>query len=557
MRLEFEGKHYIYGHHLTVPISPLIPDLEKSVAGADGEHDEENLIIHGDNLYALKSLLPKYAGRVKCIYIDPPYNTGKDTGNAGWIYNDRVNSPTHRSWFQKEVGTDDLERHDKWLSMMWPRINLLRDLLRDDGVIFVSIDDNEQHHLHVLMDEIFGEVNYCGTFVWERKKKPSFLDQNMGTVTEYVVAYARNRQLSPAFVAGSVEDGKKYPFNNASNPVGILQFPAGSVRFSIGDRLIRSRDMSTQNIFTELLDDVQILDGTNANGFRLKGAWRYSQSKLDEFVSNGDEITISKIPFRPNYINRTGKAKKTVNLLSHRTNNVPTNEDATEELREVFHDRQEDPFDYPKPTGLPAYLIRAVSSGNDIILDSFAGSGTTAHAVLALNKTDGGNRHFILIECEDYADCITAERVRRVICGVPSAKDDALKEGLGGSFTYCTLGEPLDNSKMLSGESLPSYRDMAVCMYHNATGRAIDPASVDVSGDKPFYQERERDFWLFYKPDLEWLKGSDSTFSQRLAERVAQLSRNAVVFASHKYMPQRQLSEMGITFCQIPFAEPV
>ncbi len=549
MRLEFEGKHYIYGHHLTVPISPLIPDYDKSVAGADGE----NLIIHGDNLYALKSLLPKYAGRVKCIYIDPPYNTG----NEGWAYNDRVNSPTHRAWFQKEVGRDDLERHDKWLCMMWPRLHLLRDLLREDGVVFISIDDNEQHHLHMLMNEIFEEDNYCGTFVWERKKKPSFLDKNMGTVTEYVVAYARNRQLSPAFIAGSVEDGKKYPFNNASNPVGILKFPAGSVRFSISDQFIKSQDMSTPKIFTELLDDVQIFDGTNANEFRLKGAWRYSQSKLDEFISNGDEITISKSPFRPNYINRAKTAKKTVNLLSHRTNNFPTNEDATKELRAIFHDRNDDVFDYPKPTGLPAYLIRAVSSGNDIILDSFAGSGTTAHAVLALNKEDGGNRHFILIECLDYVDRITAERVRRVIRGVPNAKDKQLKEGLGGSFTYCTLDDPLDIAKMLSGESLPSYRDVAVFMYHTATGKAIDPASVDISGDKPFYRESEREFWLFYKPDIEWLKSSDSTFTESLAERVARSSSNAVVFASHKYMPQRQLSEMGITFCQLPYAEPV
>ena len=553
MRLEFEGKQHIYGHHLTVPISPLIPDYDQSIAGADGESDDENLIIHGDNLYALKSLLPKYAGRVKCIYIDPPYNTG----NEGLKYNDRVNSPMHRSWFQKEVGKDDLQRHDKWLCIMWPRLHLLRELLRDDGVIFISIDDNEHHHLHMLMDEIFEEENYCGTFVWERKKKPSFLDQNMGTVTEYVVAYARNRPLSPAFVAGSVEEGKKFPFNNASNPVGILNFPPGSVRFSIGDQVVDAQDMSTPNIITELLDDVEILNGTNANGLRLKGAWRYSQSTLDDFVSNGDEITISKIPFRPNRINRAGQAKKTVNLLSHRTNNVPTNEDATEELRAIFHDREDDVFDYPKPTGLPAYLIRAVSSGNEIILDSFAGSGTTAHAVLSVNKEDGEKRRFILVECEDYADSITAERVRRVIRGVPAAKDMALKEGLGGSFTYCTLGDPLNVSKMLSGESLPSYRDMAVFMYYTATGRAIDPASVDISGARPFYREREREFWLFYRPDIEWLKGSDSTFTESLAERVAQPGSKTVVFAPHKYMPQRHLSEMGITFCQLPFAEPV
>ena len=149
--LEFKGKQHIYAHHLTVPYRPLVTDPQLSLNPADAD---DNLIIHGDNLHALKALLPRYAGRVKCIYIDPPYNTG----NEGWLYNDNVNSPLMREWVKanSQVDGEDLERHDKWLCMIWPRLHLLRELLADDGAIFVSIDDNEQHHLRMMMDEIFG-----------------------------------------------------------------------------------------------------------------------------------------------------------------------------------------------------------------------------------------------------------------------------------------------------------------------------------------------------------------------------------------------------------------
>ena len=555
--LDFKGKNHIYAHHLTVPYRPLQVDASRSVLpdseSGDSLSIDQNLIIHGDNLHALKALLPHYAGRVKCIYIDPPYNTG----NEDWHYNDNVNSPMMQDWLRKHgpVDGEDLERHDKWLCMMWPRMHLLRELLSDDGTIFVSIDDNEHHHLTMLMDEIFGEENYCGTFVWERKKKPSFLDRNMGTITEYVVAYAQYRPLSPAFVEGSVELGKRYPFNNASNPVGILHFPAGCVRFSIRDQVIKSQDMSTPNIVTELLDDVQILNHTNANKFRLKGAWRYSQSKLDEFVTNGDEITISKIPFRPNYVNRAGKVKKTVNLLSYRTNNVPTNEDATEELRAIFDDIESDVFDYPKPTGLLSYLIRAVSSGNDIVLDSFAGSGTAGHAVLSANREDGSDRRFIMVECEDkYADGLTAERVRRVIRGVPNAKDKQLREGLGGSFAYCTLGEAIDVDSLLEGDALPAFIDLASYLLHTATGISASPGDLNPSDDDGhFYSSDTQDYYLTYEPSLDFLRDREAALNLERAERIREKGRPAVVFAAATYISQSVLSKWHITFCQLPY----
>ncbi len=590
--LDFKGKNHIYAHHLTVPYRPLQLDAAKSVlpqyasppppnsqnegGGLDGELaegdekplpldgggvwgggesiplTEQNLIIHGDNLHALKALLPHYAGRVKCIYIDPPYNTG----NEGWVYNDNVNSPMMQEWLRKNspVDGEDLERHDKWLCMMWPRLHLLRELLRDDGVIFVSIDENEVHHLRMMMDEIFGEENYCGTFVWERKKKPSFLDRNMGTVTEYVMVFASVRELSPPFVAGVGEIGKRYPFNNASNPIGILSFPPQSVTFSIADQVVSAQDMSTQNIVTELMDDVWIENGTNKSAFRLRGNWRYSQSKLDEYVKNEDEITVSRVPFRPNYVNRSANRKKTINLLSNRINDVPTNEDATQELRMVFADRTKDAFENPKPAGLVSYLIRAISSSDDIVLDSFAGSGTTAHAVLALNKEDGGNRRFILVECEDYADSITAERVRRVIQGVPNAKNEQLKEGLGGSFAYCTLGEAIDVDSLLEGDTLPAYSDLASYLLHTATGISASPSDLQSSAEYGhFYSSGTQDYYLIYEPSLEFLRSGKAALNLERAERIRETGRPAVVFAAATYISQGALSKWRITFCQLPY----
>ena len=189
--LEFKGKQHIYAHHLTVPYRPLLPDEQRS---CNPSGTDDNLIIHGDNLHALKALLPRYAGRVKCIYIDPPYNTG----NEGWIYNDNVNSPLIKEWLTANgpVDVDDLERHDKWLCMMWPRLHLLKDLLTDDGVIFVSIDDREQHRLRVLMDEIFGEDNFVACISWEKRYTRSNNAKMFTSVVDKIIVYRRSSDLN-------------------------------------------------------------------------------------------------------------------------------------------------------------------------------------------------------------------------------------------------------------------------------------------------------------------------------------------------------------------------
>ncbi|MXW45345.1 MAG: site-specific DNA-methyltransferase [Gammaproteobacteria bacterium] len=407
--LNWHGKRRARQLSLTPSTGTLRPCPEDSV---DWE-TTQNLMIEGDNLEVLKLLQKSYAGKVKLIYIDPPYNTGKD-----FVYRDDYRDNL-RNYLELTGQVDGDNRklssnaessgrfHTDWLNMMYPRLLLSRHLLKPDGVLLISIDDTEVHNLRAVCDDVFGSENFCGTFVWEKKKKPSFLDRNMGTVTDYIVAYAKNRSLAPPFVAGSVEEGKKYPFNNAGNPESVLSFPPRSVKFSCPDQQVTAQDMSQGNIVTELLDDVRIEAGSNVDEFRLRGEWRYSQAKLDEFIANGAEIVISKVPFRPNYINRSGEMKKTSNLLSHRVNGIPTNEDATQEMRVLFG---MDVMSYPKPSGLVKYLVRSISTNDDIVLDFFAGSGTTANGVLQQNLDDGLARRYFLVQLPEVLDINSKEQ---------------------------------------------------------------------------------------------------------------------------------------------------
>ena len=401
--LSWHGKRLARQLALTPSTGTLRPCPEESV---DWE-TTRNLMIEGDNLEVLKLLQKSYAGKVKLIYIDPPYNTGKD-----FVYPDDFRDGI-RNYLDLTSQTDGENRrlssntetsgrfHTDWLNMMYPRLRIARDFLKDDGIIFISIGDEEVHHLRLMCDDIFGYENFCGAFVWEKKKKPSFLDRNMGTVTDYIVSYAKDRSQSPAFTAGSVEEGKKYPFNNAGNNMAVLEFPAGSVIFNFSDQTVAAQDMSEGNIKTELLDDLCVVDGKNRDKFRLRGEWRYSQSKLDGLIADGGDILISKIPFRPNYVNRSSERKKTANFLSYRVNDIQTNEDATQQARKIFGG---DVVSYPKPEGLLKYLVRAVSQDDDIIMDFFTGSGTTASGVWRQNAEDSCSRRFILVQLPQSLD---------------------------------------------------------------------------------------------------------------------------------------------------------
>jgi adenine-specific DNA-methyltransferase len=316
--------------------------------------------------------------------------------------------------------------HSDWCSMMYSRLKLARSLLTEDGVIFISIDDNEVHNLRKICDEIFGVSNFVTEFAWEKKKKPSFLHKNVGKLNDYILCYVKNSLASHPFSVETTTEGKKYPFNNAGNGLATLTFPAKYIKFNMSDGIVEPQDMSEGAIVTRLLDTVQIDGGYNVNSFRLEGEWRYSQAKLDNIVKNSEEIVISKIPFRPNHIKVGGETKKMKNVLSPIHYQMETNEDATQQLVALFG---ADLFDNPKPVKLLNYLIRAVTyaTKDAIILDFFSGSATTAHAVMQLNTEDGGNRKFIMVQllepCDEKSEAFKAgykniceigkERIRR------------------------------------------------------------------------------------------------------------------------------------------------
>lgn len=403
-------------HRLTLEPRILLEDSERSYhATRRITKDDlfENRLIHGDNLLALKALEHEFSGEVKCIYIDPPYNTG----SAFEHYDDGV-------------------EHSRWLSLMRERLDILKRLLREDGIIFVQIDDNEQAYLKVLMDEIFGRRNFCGQFVWEKKKKPSFLNANMGNVTEYILAYSPKREAAPPFIGGVTTEGKKYPLNNAGNGVQTLTFPPGSVQFRCGDQTIEPQDMSEGNIVTRLLDRLVITGGRNKNAFRLEGEWRYSQRKLDEIVAAGEPLIISKLPFRPNHIKAGGEDKKMKNLITIAHYQMATYEDSNAESVSLFGDA--DAFDYPKPERLIQLLLNAVTERGDIVLDSFAGSGTTGAVAHKMG------RRWIMVELGAHCHTHIIPRLRKVIDGVDlGGITEAEGWNGGGGFRYYKLAPSL------------------------------------------------------------------------------------------------------------------
>jgi adenine-specific DNA-methyltransferase len=369
----------------------------------------KNIYIEGDNLEVLKLLQRSYLNKVKMIYIDPPYNTGND-----FVYHDDFartaaeedleagNVDELGNRFRKNTDTNG-KFHSDWCSMIYTRLLVARSLLKEDGVIFISIDDNEVENLKKICNEIFGEKNFIADLIWEKKKKPSFLNLNVGTKTEYILVYAKNRISTGAFSVDVTEKGKKYPINNAGNSVQDLVFSAGSVRFNMPDGLVQPQDMSEGNIITELLTPLKIKNGRNVNDFTLRGEWRYSQATLTDIITAGDEITISKIPFRPNHIKSGGEIKKIHNLLSISLYNISTNEDATSEQIELFGKTL---FDFTKPIGLLSFLVKAFTYNDPdaLIMDFFSGSATTAHAVMKLNAEDGGNRQYLMIQLPEVTE---------------------------------------------------------------------------------------------------------------------------------------------------------
>jgi len=550
--LHFKGKPLVQNHHLVVPFSELeaVKSRGVSPAGA-GPSLHDNLIIEGDNLKALKALLPVYHGKVKCIYIDPPYNTG----NEKWIYNDRVNSPMMRDWLGRTVDRDDLTRHDKWCCMMLPRLKLLRELLAPDGIIAVSIDDNEVANLCELLDEVFLPERRLAVAPW--KAEPSGGKQKKGLRVghEYLVIY---------------HNGDDSNVSREELSTGELNLKDEQGKYRKGRELRKWGQGSLRIDRPDSWFDLVAPDGTKVFPYRndgKEGRWRWGKAgKMKPVVENPKLAHWEKVSYDEG-VQVKGQTERWVPFEKVRDrrrsfgwstwlDSFGFNSDGTREIKEIFGEKV---FDTVKPTELLKWLISLHTDEGAIILDSTAGSGTTAHAVLALNKEDDGNRRFILCQMpyetkeqeqkeENICESITAERVRRVIKGVKGARDESLREGLGGTFSYFRLGKELRKQAILDGKDLPSYEALAGYVFFTATGDEFEPKKMN----PPFIgTSRDRDVFLIYEQDIEKLK--DMALNLDLARKLGKAERKKLVFAPTKYLDQEYLDRLNIEFCQLPF----
>lgn len=347
---------------------------------------ESNLVIEADAVVALEALVSTHAGAVKLCYIDPPFNTGR-----------------------RFVGYTDRRSLSTWSDLLIGCLEQTRELLARDGSVWLHLDDNHAHHGRVILDEIFGAENYVGTIIWEKKRKPSFLHSQMACVTDQVIIYAKDRFRLGPFTDGLSTPSNPIPLHNRGSKRRVLSFAPQSVHFGCADQDVLAGVHSTPAVKLKLLDDVEILGGTNVEAFRMEGEWRYDQARLDRHLAEGDEIHIAGVPFRPRRQRTTSLSKKITNLWSHRVNACPTNEDGTAELRELGLDKH---FGTPKPEGLIARIIEAASEPGDLVLDYFAGSGTTAAVAHRME------RHWITVEQnpDTIANCIIP-RIEAVIDG--------------------------------------------------------------------------------------------------------------------------------------------
>ena len=461
--LDWIGRSAVVEHHKQVPFRLLTCDPKLSHGDADGG----NLLIQGDNLEALKALLPYYAGQVKCIYIDPPYNTG----NENWIYDDNVNSPHMREWLGKVVGGEgeDLSRYDKWLCMMYPRLTLLWQLLSDDGSLWMSIDDNEVHHARAILDEIFGEQNFIGVIAWQKVYTVKNSAKYLSEMHDYILVYAKakdnwKRNLRPR----DTETDEDYD-NPDNDPNGPWNSHA-----------LQSRNFYSKGTYQVVCPSGRVIEGPPAGTY-----WRLSGSNFWKAHAQG-KVWWGKdgngIPRIKEYLKDAKQGVVPSTWWTYQY--AGSNSDAKVALRRIMGDKPM--FITPKPVELMRRILELASDKDALILDSFAGSGPTGHAVMQMNKQDGGNRRFILVELEpDIAGNITAERLKRVIDGYTwkdQRGNEKREEGLGGGFRFCTLGPTLfDADGRIRGEV--TFDELARHVFFVETGA---PLPRRANGKMPF-----------------------------------------------------------------------
>lgn len=577
--LDWIGKDKVINHHLEVPYRVLERQYSFDEEGQKSEDNgSENMVIHGDNLSALKSLLPQYEGKIKCIYIDPPYNTG----NEGWVYNDNVNDPQIKKWLGKVVGSEseDLSRHDKWLCMMYPRLRILQKLLHQDGALIISIGYHELNNLICLCKEIFslkqivtvtvqtsggkpsGGFNYLHeylVFVVPQKfeaKSLEFCGGNIRTPFEGLTLSTfdktqRPNQTYPIFIDESGKlagvgkslqeqiDEEIYIGEKIDFPYDYSIAPEGCT--AVWPVTIKGKQCVWRQISSRLKEDwekgyIKISHNKNAASSN-KYSVQYLPSGVIKKIENGE-------------LEVTGHEKDVPTLIFGKNQTVggqiPTiwNEksfftvNGTNVLKDLFPEVPK-VFDYPKSVELIQTVIQAVTSESDVILDSFAGSGTTAHAVLNMNQKDGGNRKFILIEMCAYAESITAERVKRVIQGYGSGKK-AVK-GTGGNFSYYELGKKLLDGEYLN-EAVP-VSEIRQYVYFTETKERVkenleEPYQLGIYLDTAYYFYYERD--------------AITTLDRGFLHEIKTKANAYVIYADRCLLSDAELEKYHITFKKIP-----
>lgn len=577
--LEWIGKDKVVNHHQEVPYRVLERQYSYDEAGQHAEDNgSENVIIHGDNLEALKALLPRYEGKVKCIYIDPPYNTG----NEGWVYNDNVNDPKIKKWLGEVVGKEgeDLSRHDKWLCMMYPRLKLLQRLLAEDGVIFISIDDNELYNLKSICDEIFGLSCFVSNISWQRTYSMRNDSQGIPAEIEHILVYSKKPMWIPSKLPRTEEMNSKYK-NPDNDPQGPWQ---NTTAFAPGGTTHQGMVYAIQHPFTG-----KMMYPTRDAHWRyqqeqmleiMRGWCNYELKELDDAheraavcgltpdeVRQGVKAIVLSEPLDVSsqkakkvyergqwprfYFTSGGKGgirrKTYMESVGGKpaTNYWPFSEtghtdEAKKDLLSIFGGKVT--FDTPKPARLIERVLTIAASPDSIVLDSFAGSGTTAHAVLNMNKADGGNRRFILVEMMDYADSITAERVKRVIDGYGEGKKAV--EGTGGSFSYYELGPVLllpdgNLNEEVGAQKIREY------VYYMETK---EPLPTEQPKDEPYFMGLCHNTAYYFYYERERVTTLDHTFLATIQTK----AEGYTIFADLCAIPQETLRKHNITFKKIP-----
>lgn len=575
--LHWIGKDKVINHHMDVPFKVL----EHSYGFDNGKETKNetksgNKIIHGDNLEALKALLPEYEGKIKCIYIDPPYNTGK----KGWVYNDSSDHPKMSKWMNTVVGSEDEDftRHDKWLCMMYPRLQLMKKLLNEEGILFISINDVEVANLRLICDEIFGRKNFLTQLIWNSEgNTDNQLEVKINH--EYILVYLKEIEFKDVAIGRVVDPNTREDSNlwkgvadnninknNPANPPEIMELPIG---FPCVEEELFYKAKELDDTFFEITRNEKIvsdaikklykienlsglpvkLDDMIVKNFKLAAPCRIyggfaNRNKLEQFIKNNMKPIDDGGSPMSFYLNRNAAVRyrkendKPRNILS-----VLRNFGTTEKMRTELK-KQGINFSYPKPVELIKYLISFGAESKDaIILDSYAGSGTTANAVLKLNNEDGGNRKFIVIQLDEpdengkpinIAEEVTSKRIQTNI----------INQKLNDSFDYFELGplmflEDGNLNELVGTEKIRQY------VFYTETKT---PLTETKHKDNKHFLGKHNDTAYYFNYEQEEVTTLDHAFLATMKTKAEQY----VIYADNCLLTKEFMTKHHIIFKKIP-----